>query len=107
MLRRFSRKDWYAFAGAEKFKDGSEPFIFYSERNGIELSLIGDAKMIYLVMACPDSGEEDMIWEEEIKANPIRIEGIMRHIIASLNLEGDWYAPDISYTLDHTGLFSV
>lgn len=101
VLRRFTKIDWYAFAGAEKFKDGSEPFIFESERNGVELALIGDANMIYLVMTCPDSGEEDMVWEEEIKANPIRIEGIMRHIIKDLNLDGDWYAPDISYILDH------
>lgn len=27
MLRRFTKEDWYGWAGAERFEDGSEPFI--------------------------------------------------------------------------------
>lgn len=109
-IRRFDNSDFNAFAGAENFKDGSKPFIFETESTygGVVIYLIGDANMVYLLMTCPDNDEEDMIWEEEIKTSSIRIEGIMRHIISELGLDtDDWYAPDISYILDHSNLLNL
>lgn len=105
MINRFDKLDWNEFNGAEKFKNGSEPFIFRSEKDVdgiiIGVTLVGDVNGIEI---CVYGGEEDEenIWTEEFKnATPNRIEGVMRHIIKALNLDGDWYAPDVTYALDH------
>lgn len=37
-IRRFNKNDWYTFAGAEKFEDGTDPFIAESD----SFTIIGD-----------------------------------------------------------------
>lgn len=60
-IRRFTELDWYAFVGAEKFADGSEPFIYeatftddltnltvVADRNGISINInTEDDNIIY------------------------------------------------------------
>ena len=104
-IKRFSKNDWYQYGGAERFKDGSEPFIFSTERNGVCIDLIGDARgvelNIYGNRDQDDYEDEEMIWTEDIKTTPKKMRAILKNIIKAYNLDGDWYAPDISYNLDH------
>ena len=46
-MRRFTKNDWYAFAGAEKFEDGREPLI--GEYG--DLVVIHDASGIQAIVA--------------------------------------------------------
>lgn len=102
-IRRFTKSDWHQWAGAEEFKNGSDPFIFESERNGVELTVIGDVRGIEVEMHSGEGADEEQnIWVETIEnATQSKIKDIMERIIKKLNLDGDWYAPDVSYALDH------
>lgn len=102
-IRRFTENDWHQTPEAKKFKDGSMPFIFESERNGVYFTLIGDVNGIEIELHGGEGEEyEQDIWTEDIEnATCTKIKSIMKHIIKTLELDGDWYAPDVSYALDH------
>lgn len=102
-IRRFNEWDWMGFADCEKFENGTDPWIFTAERNGVELTLIGDVNGVELSFCSGDIEEDGLFWYEnfETKLSPTRALGILRRMIKTLNLDGDWYAPDISYALDH------
>ena len=102
-IRRFTKGDWHQWAEAEEFKNGSDPFIFESERNGVELTIIGDVRGIEIEMHGGEGADEEQdIWVETIEnATQSKIKDIMERIIKRLNLDGDWYAPDVSYAFDH------
>lgn len=102
-IKRFTQADWYAYAGAANFKNGEEPFIYKSTNSqGVELVLIGDAQGIELSIIEDDDMLNEFIWSESLEVHPIKMEGILRHIIEKLKLKEDWYAPDLTYILDHT-----
>ena len=65
-IKRFSREDWYAYAGAEKFHtDGSDPFIYTQAFNDgkIECTAIADAYGIQIFMCtASDDSDEELCW---------------------------------------------
>lgn len=98
--RRFERLDWECYAGAEKFSNGSEPFIYEREINNgaCELVIIADKNGIQISLLCEDF--EDNTWLKELPMTSIKAEGEIKHLIS--DLEELTYAPDISYALDHS-----
>lgn len=103
--RRFTQTDWDAFAGAERFTDKKDPFIWeYSpkdneghvevevicDRNGIEIYILGDD---------PDD-EEPLVYAKVLHKSSTQMEGELRQIIKEISQYT--YAPDLAYVLDHT-----
>ena len=105
-IRRFEKEDWYAFAGATRFKNGTAPFIYNQELNdgAISLTMIADATGIEIYMSGdPDNdGAEFYAWRWDKELLPIKAEGEMRAMIKEFRLEEKPYAPDLSYALDHS-----
>lgn len=71
-MREFNRNDWYALAGAEKFKDGSEPLIYtygyltiVADANGIEATV--DEERAYIIPSNDEAYTFDMA-DEVIRA---------------------------------------
>lgn len=98
--RRFTKTDWDAFAGAEKFNEKSEPFIYEKEMNDglVGLTLIADRTGIELMMTCEEDGT--VCYDYNKSLTSIQAEGEMRAIIKEL--EKYTYAPDLAYCLDHS-----
>lgn len=105
-IREFSKTDWYGWAGATRFKNGSEPLIYEQELNegSTSLTIIGDANGITIYMTADvKEGTVELVWSWDTNLhNPIKAEGEMRAIIKEFNISKDSYAPDLSYALDHT-----
>lgn len=99
--RRFDKMDWDAFAGAEPFTDGKQPFIYNKHLNSgmAELTIIADRNGIEIYMF--DDGFDDQnVWNKEIaNLTSMRAEGELKHLIEYL--EKFDYAPDVAYELDH------
>ena len=104
-IRRFKKEDWYAFAGAEKFSNGSEPFIYEVELNdgAVGVTIIADANGIEIYMSGdPDNDDcEYYAWLWEKKLLAMKAEGEMRAMIREFDLEENPYAADVSYAIDH------
>ena len=54
-LREFTKNDWMAFSGAERFTDGSEPLIAESE----DYTLLVDRRRIIIIVNIGDEYSED------------------------------------------------
>lgn len=96
--RRFEKIDWDAFAGAECFSDGSQPFIYVSHTLNeglVELCVLADKTGIEIYLV----GEEDNVWSKDLPLTSLRAEGELRELIKVL--KEYTYAPDLSYELDH------
>ena len=104
-IRHFDEMDWKQYNESERFQDGTEPFIFTTERNTVSIDLIGDARGIeidiYGEEVYEEEEEDGFTWHEDIRTTPDKIQDVMKKVIRDFNLDGDWYAPDISYRLDH------
>lgn len=105
MIRRFTKADWNAFSGSEKFNDGSNPFIAVFENDYTGVVIVGDINGVEVNLYSnikDDCG--GMNWQKcwnEGNNTPEEIKSFMEKLISDLGLDGDWYAPDISYALDH------
>ena len=89
MTRRFDERDWDAFAGAEKFSDGSEPFIAEVEYRDVAATIITDATAttVYLL----DAGGNELgtwLWNgsQKIGLSETVNEGIAFGVIGKLKL---------------------
>lgn len=99
--RRFDKSDWYGFAGAERFSNGSEPFIYSKLMNDglVELTIIADRTGIEIFMY-GDGDDNPDVWDKEIpNLSSLRAEGEMKKLIEYVKKFE--YAPDLSYELDH------
>ena len=98
-IRRFTKEDWYGWAGAENFKSGSEPFIYELELNdgAVELTAIADKNGLQVSLFCED--EEALGWYKEMILTAIKAEGELRALVKAI--EEYTYAPDLSYAIDH------
>lgn len=97
--RRFEKLDWDAYAGAEKFSNGSEPFIYEQELNEgrTGVSIIADKNGIQISVFNEDF--EENTWLKSIELTACRAEGEMRQLVKVIRNFTD--APDIAYELDH------
>lgn len=96
-IRRFTKTDWYGWAGCERFKDGSEPFIYEHNLNNGETGVIilADATGVAIYIG----EDEDLCWIVNKPLNPVRAEGYM---LALAEVIKDYsYAPSLVYDLDH------
>lgn len=101
-IRRFEKTDWYGFAGAQKFENGTEPFIStftIDKKEDIEVTTIADAQGIEIYVY-DDRADEGLIYSKDLDLNSIQAEGELRHLVAII--DGYTNAPDLVYALDHT-----
>ncbi len=100
MIRRFTKEDWFGWAGAEKFKSGSEPWIYERtiEENRVELTIIADRNGAQIILT-PNDEEEFAAWGYEQELTAIQAHGL---IIALKNAtEGYDQGMVLAYDLDH------
>ena len=99
--RRFTKVDWYAWAGAEKFMGGAEPFIYEREMNDgkVALTIIADNRGIEIDLYSEEDGENTTYNKLMDNMTSIRAEGELKHLIKYI--ENITYAPDLTYELDH------
>ena len=103
-IRRFTKEDWYAWAGCMKFHNGSDPFIYEDTLNdgSVEIVVIADADGIEIYMNEGEFDIEDSTsWYVEKSLTPIRAEGEIRAIVKEIQEYTS--APDLSYVIDHAG----
>lgn len=103
-INRFTRTDWYAWAGAEKFKNGTDPLIYTQSLNDgkVELTMIGDRYGVDIYLTADEFNtdeSEQYYWTIDEPMQSVRAEGIMRAV--SEKLKKYTYAPDLTYALDH------
>ena len=101
-IRRFNKNDWDGFAGAEKFADGTAPFIYEQEMNeGLvaELTIVVDRNDIEITIASYD-GQDKWVKRVENPMSSLRAEGEIYHWAEFC--KGFTYAPALSYALDHS-----
>lgn len=95
--RRFKKEDWYVLGGAEKFSNGTDPFIYERKLDGdIELTIVVDCKGLDIFFY--DIGESTNYYKFKEMSSVIA-EGEIKHLIAYL--EKYTCASDITYVLDH------
>lgn len=99
-IRRFTKNDWYGWAGAEFFSDKSEPFIYEKTMNdgAVELTVIADPWGLSINLSA-DGDPDIMTWGKVLDLTPIRAEGELRALVKVL--DNYTYAPDLSYAIDH------
>lgn len=76
-IKRFTKQDWYAFSGAEKFEDGTDPLTAENEH----FKIIADVQGIEIYVEDSD----DIIMVEAVK--PLKVnqaEAVMKGIIQIL-----------------------
>ncbi len=99
-IRRFTKEDWYGWAGATQFSNGSEPFMYTKDMSDglVELCVIADRNGISINMIADD--DLDIIgWLKLMDLTPIKAEGELRALVKVL--DSYTYAPDLSYAIDH------
>lgn len=99
--RRFDSMDWQAFAGAECFTDGRQPFIYNQSLNSglVQLTVIADRNGLEIYLFDDGDGDQN-VWDKSIKnLTSLRAEGELKHLIEYL--QKFEYAPDLAYELDH------
>lgn len=99
-IRRFTKEDWYGWAGATQFSNGSEPFMYTKDMSDglVELCVIADRNGISINMIA-DGDPDIMTWGKALELTPIRAEGELRALVKVL--DNYTYAPDLSYAIDH------
>ena len=100
-IRRFKKTDWYGFAGAQKFKNGTEPFISVftiDPKEDIEVTAIADAQGLEIYVYDDRSGE-GLIYSKDLDLNSIQAEGELKHLVTAL--DGYNNAPDLVYAIGH------
>lgn len=102
-IRRFTKEDWYTYAGCENFSKDQPPLIaeielqhnseiiILADKNGIEIDLSGQGE-------CGDWGVDG--YHKDIEnLTAMRAEGELRALIKAL--AGYELACDVAYELDH------
>lgn len=107
--KRFTKEDWYGYAGCEKFHDGSDPFIYEKE-----LESDGSIKIFVTVIVSQEAidieiGRMNMETKTDltmawVKQNPedfnsMKAEGYMRKIVEAISKFPN--GSDLCYELDN------
>lgn len=101
-IRRFTKEDWYGWAGAEKFENGSEPFIYERDMNDgfVEVTIIADKNGICVNISSNDGDDLTTdTWEKELSLSALRAAGELSHLVEYVEKFNS--APDFAYALDH------
>lgn len=98
-IRRFTEVDWYGFAGAEKFANGSEPFIYEANfsDNSANLTVVADRNGISIMINTKD---DDIIYfkDSHFKSS-LQAEGEIRALARVIKSYTE--ASDLCYDLDN------
>lgn len=97
-VRRFTQNDWYAWAGAEKFNEKSDPWIYEQKLGECELTAIADKNGLHIYLYS-DEEDETLGYEKSMSLTAIRAQGELIHLADELATFT--YAPDLTYCLDH------
>lgn len=97
-IRRFTKEDWYAYAGAEKFGENSDPWIYEQKIGECELTAIADKNSIQ-VMFYSEAEDDECAYIKQMPLNAIRAQGELIKLADELAKYD--YAPDLTYALDH------
>lgn len=96
--RRFTKTDWYAYAGAEQFKDGTDPFIYEQGLDNTNMVIIATAEGIELQFSVENS-DQLYVWTKIQTMLPLEAEGELRALIKILKNFEEF--PDLSYALNN------
>lgn len=97
-IRKFKKPDWEAYAGAEKFFNGTEPFIYeqeFSDAKGV--TVLADRNGIQILLF--DDSYEDNIWMKDKELTELRALGEMRVLVSVIKSYND--LADLAYALDN------
>lgn len=96
--RRFTKVDWYGWAGATKFPNGSQPFIYDRKfPDNTEMTIIADATGMGIYLYEDD--EEPLSFYKDKPWCSVIAKGEIRHVIEYLSSYND--AAGISFELQH------
>lgn len=102
--KRFIKEDWYGYAGAEKFTDGTDPFIYHNDMNDgqVLVTIIADTNGIEIYFTSNVDCDDNMYAWAKRFGQPVSSlvgEGELRAFIKEV--ETFTYAPDLTYCLNH------
>lgn len=85
-IRRFTKTDWYGYAGAERFNDGSAPFIYETtlDDGQAEVVIIADKKGVEIDLVSEEDtslGASTCGWSKMIPLSPLLAMGEMRNAV--------------------------
>ena len=98
-VRRFTKEDWYAYAGAEKFGENSDPWIYKQKLGECELTAIADKNSIQIFIYSSEETDDECAYIKELRLNAIRAQGELIKLAEEIAKYD--YAPDLTYALDH------
>lgn len=98
-IRRFKEEDWFCWAGAEKFSNDSDPFVYDGKIGSVEFITIADRNGISVYISGVEDEYEQNIWSLEKSLSALQAEGELRAFVKAM--EKYEYAPDLAYALDH------
>ena len=100
-IRRFTKTDWYSWAGAEKFSSGTDPWIYEQElEDQTTVTAIADATGIQIIMCCDDEEADMAVWYKEIHPfGPLRARAELYAM--SVTLQNYTSAATLCYDLTH------
>jgi len=80
-VRRFTKEDWFGFAGSTRFADGSVPFIADAHFEGVQdATLIADAEGVGCLV-CFDGADEVTSFYLPLAANQVAVLGVLEHLL--------------------------
>lgn len=98
--RRFTKEDWYGFAGCEKFSDGSEPFIYDHEfEDDTSVTVTIDRYQIDVIMYSETEEMYAWVYDRRQSFSSMIAEGYMRKLVESI--ERFSFGSELCYELDH------
>lgn len=85
-IRRFTKTDWYGYAGAERFNDGSAPFIYETtlDDGETEVIIVADKNGVMIEIANEDYVAADLsacVWQKNVSLSPFLAVGEMRNAV--------------------------
>lgn len=84
-IKSFTKEDWMAYSGAEKFPNGQEPLIFRKEVDEVEINLLADRYGLQLNF-CIEGDDTCYIWDHQFQNKHVA-EAYMLGVIDCMNLE--------------------
>ena len=100
-IKRFTELDWAAYAGAQKFQDGTDPFFYERVLNDglFGLNIIADAEGLEIVLFGTGMPEPITFIKEYPLRHALVAEGELKHLIA--HLQNLTEACEVAYELNH------
>ena len=99
--RRFTKEDWYGYAGSECFSDGSQPFFYEEQINSEDTGyiIIVDKNGIQVQLVVEGSSADNIWLKDTSTLTALRAEGYMRKLIEYFKKYDN--LADLAYELDH------